>query len=238
MKFSSWRLGALAVLIAATLAACSTTQQSSSSSVNAFAGSTATVQPAANVIADSSLDYRVGPRDILEITVYQVPDLSKTVEVSGSGQIALPLIGAVAAGGKTVNQLQTEIASKLGAKYLQSPQVTIFVKESKSQQVTVEGAVSKPGIYPTTGQTTLLQVITLAGGLTDVADGRGVVILRSVNGGKQAAKFDYGSIRNGSAIDPLVQGGDVVVVDQSGLKAAWRGLRESIPVFGLFAPFL
>jgi polysaccharide export outer membrane protein len=183
-------------------------------------------------------DYRISPLDVLDISVFQVPDLTKTVQVSSGGAITLPLIGAVTAAGKTVQELEKDIAAVLGAKYLQSPQVSVFVKEYTSQRVTVEGAVMKPGIYPMTGKTTLLRAIAMAGGLDRVADSRGIVVFREVDGARKAAKFDLPAIRSGKASDPEIAGGDVVVVDQSGAKTALRGVRESLGIFGLFMPLL
>ena len=101
----------------------------------------------------AQVEYRIGPQDLLDISVFQVPDLSKTVKVNASGQISMALIGVVQAGGKTVSELEDEIASKLNAKYLQSAQVSVFVKEANSQQVTVDGAVEKPGKVTLDGQT-------------------------------------------------------------------------------------
>jgi polysaccharide export outer membrane protein len=183
-------------------------------------------------------DYKIAPLDILDISVFQVPDLTKTVQVSSSGQISLPLIGTVQASGKSPAELERQLGSVLGAKYLQSPQVSVFVKEYTSQKVTVEGSVNKPGIYPMSGKTTLLRAIALAGGLDRVADPRGIVVFREVDGKRQAAKFDLPAIRSGSADDPVIAGGDVVVVDEHGGKTALRGIRESLGIFGLFSPIL
>lgn len=182
--------------------------------------------------------YRVGPSDVLEVSVFQVEDLDRTVQVSAGGQIALPLIGKVAAGGKTVAELETEIAQKYGDKYLQSPQVSVFVKEANSQRVTVSGAVNKPGMVPLTGPTTLLQTVAISGGLTAAADPRGVLVFRTVDQQRMAAKFDLAAIRSGKAQDPVLHGGDIVVVDQSGLRGALGQVRENIPVFGLFSALL
>jgi polysaccharide export outer membrane protein len=199
---------------------------------------TAFADPAVPGPSLTQSDYRIGPRDVLEVSVFQVPDLDRTVQVGSGGQIVLPLIGAVTAADRTVAELQDDIAAKLGAKYLQSPQVSVFVKDALSQQVTVEGAVNKPGIYPTGGNATLLQVIALAGGLNRVADGRGVVVFRQVNGKRNAAVFDFAAVQAGRDDDPAVYGGDVVVVDQSGLKATMRNIRESVGVLGLFVPLI
>jgi polysaccharide export outer membrane protein len=195
--------------------------------------------PAGGAFASADTgDYKISPLDVLDITVFQVPDLTKTVEVSSSGQITLPLIGEVKAAGKSAKTLETEIAKELGAKYLQSPQVSVYVKEATSQRVTVEGAVTKPGIYPMVGPTTLLRTIAMAGGLDRVADPRGIVVFRDVDGARQAAKFNLPAIRSGKAKDPVLVGGDVIVVDESGTKTALRTIRESLSMFGMFSPFL
>jgi polysaccharide export outer membrane protein len=181
-------------------------------------------------------EYRIGPLDLLEVSVFQVPDLGRTVRVSANGEIALPLIGTVKAGGRTVAELESDIASLLGAKYLQSPQVTVFVQESTSQRVTVDGAVVEPGIVDLTGQTSLLQAIAIAGGLADGADPRGIVVFRNVGNQRMAAKFDLAAIRSGTAEDPIVYGGDIVVVDRSRIRSALSSIRDSLPVFSIFSP--
>lgn len=188
--------------------------------------------------AYAAQEYVIAPQDVIDVTVFQVPDLSKTVPVSARGSISLPLIGEVAAAGRTPAQLEADITARLAADYLQSPDVSVFVADPVSQRVTIEGAVNKPGIYPTSGQTTLLQVVALAGGLDRIADTRGIVVFRQVAGQRHAAKFDFRAIRAGTAEDPVVMGGDVVVVDESGAKAAFRNVRETIGLFGLFVPFI
>ena len=85
-------------------------------------------------------EYRIGPSDLLTVTVFQVEDLTRDVRVNNAGQVSLPLIGAVDAAGRTVNELETLIASRYGARYLQNPQVSVFVKEFSSQRVTVGGS--------------------------------------------------------------------------------------------------
>src|SRR5690606_28831058 len=135
--------------------------------------------------------------------------------------------------------LEQEVTAKLQADYLQSPQVSIAVKEYTTQTVTVDGAVAKPGVDQVKGQMTLLQALATAGGIDrSVADPKGVVVLRRVDGKAQVAKFDYDAITTGQTPDPMLLAGDVVKVDRSGLRAAFKGLRESIPVFGLFTPLI
>jgi polysaccharide biosynthesis/export protein len=182
-------------------------------------------------------DYRIASKDVLEVTVFRVPDLSATVTVNPAGYIQLPLSGQIQAGGKTVGELRAIIVARL-KEYLQAPDVRIVVKDAASQRVTLEGAVNKPGVYPTDSGTTLMQVIATAGGLKREADTRGIVVFRNVEGKRQAAKFDYGAITSGRADDPAIVSGDVIVVDESGVKAALRVVRESMGIFGLFSPFL
>jgi polysaccharide export outer membrane protein len=182
-------------------------------------------------------EYRVGPQDLIEISVFQVPDLSRVVRVNSAGQISLPLIGTVQAGGLTIQELETTIAKQLDAKFLQDPQVTAFVKEYTSQRVTVEGAVKKPGIYPLTGRTSLLQAIAMAQGLDELANLQGIVIFRQVGGKKMAAVFDLAAVRTGKAEDPLIYGDDVVVVEQSGSKSALQKFIQSVPILNVFRIF-
>ena len=179
-------------------------------------------------------EYRVGPQDLLEISVFQVNDLNRTVRVNTGGQITLPLIGMVQAGGRTVQELEAEIATKLTANYLQAPQVSVFVKEFSSQRVTLEGSVTKPGIYPLTGRTSLLQAIAMAGGVDTLANLQGIVVFRVIDGKKMAAAFDLKEIRAGNVEDPQIYGDDIIVVDQSGSKSAMRRFLEVLPVFNTF----
>ncbi len=229
------------LLVAANLLVACTSAGSSTTGSDATAKRTDTLPEPKAVSAlynAAQTEYRVGPLDLIEIAVFQVPDLSKTVKVSASGAIALPLIGTVQAGGKTVSELEAEIASRLEAKYLQSAQVSVFVKEANSQQVTVDGAVTTPGLVPLSGQTTLLQTIAMSGGLAKGADPRGILVFRTVDQQRMAAKFDLTAIRAGTAEDPMLYGGDVVVVDSSGLRGALGSIRENIPVFGLFSALM
>ena len=176
----------------------------------------------------------IGPADILEISVFKVPELSKTVEVSDTGTINLPLVGTVAAAGKTPQQLERELTAALGSQYLQDPQVTVFVKDSFSQRVTVQGAVKKPGVYPLRGKITLLELVATAGGL-DTASDSTVLILRTTDGKRTAAKFDVSAIQTGRADDPTMQTGDVVVAGTSAIRAGFNNVLKALPVAGLFA---
>jgi len=180
-------------------------------------------------------DYRVGPQDLLAISVFGVQELAKEVRVNSNGQISLPLIGGVMAGGRTIPELEAELARKYSDGFLQKPQVSVFVKEFTSQRVTLEGAITNPGIYPITGKTTLLQAIALAGGIDDKsADLGGIVLMRQVAGKRMAAAYDLRQVRKGVIDDPLIYGDDIIVVEQSASKTALRRFIESIPVLGVF----
>ena len=179
-------------------------------------------------------DYRIGAQDLLAISVFGVQELAKEVRVNSNGQISLPLIGGMMAGGLTIPELERELARKYSDGYLQNPQVSVFVKEFTSQRVTLEGAVAKPGIYPITGRTTLLQAIALAGGIDDkIADLGGIVLMRQVDGKRMAAAYDLREVRRGVVADPVIYGDDIVVVEQSASKTALRRFIESVPVLGI-----
>ena len=179
-------------------------------------------------------EYRLGAQDLIEVGVFGVQELSSTVRVNSNGQISLPLIGAVMAGGHTIPELEADIAQRYADGYLQRPQVTVFVKEFSSQRVTVEGAVKQPGIYPITGKLTLIQAIATANGLDPLADLGGVVLFRQIDGKRMAARYDMRALRSGEIEDPLLYGDDMIVVEQSGGKTALRRFIESMPIIGLF----
>lgn len=227
----------LTVLLCLALAACSSNPPIASGTARMVTSSTTLAAPDTTATGGAYTgvsEYRVGPQDLLEISVFQVPDLSRTVRVNSAGQISLPLIGGLQAGGLTIQELEKAIARKLESAYLQNPQVTAFVKEYTSQRVTVEGSVTKPGIYPIAGRTTLLQAIAMAGGVDNLANLQGIVIFRQIQGKKMGAVFNLKEIRKGNADDPQIYGDDIVVVDQSGSKSALRRVIEALPVFNLF----
>jgi polysaccharide export outer membrane protein len=196
------------------------------------------VIPAANASANTAIaDYRIGPLDTVDVTVYQEPDLSaKALQVDAAGQIALPLVGTVQATGKTPAELSRELETILGTKYLRNPQVTVTVAASVSQKVSIQGEVREPGVYPLSGPTTLLGVLSMAKGESEVASLKQVVVFRDINGQRMGATFDVASIRKGEAADPAIQGNDMIVVGSSGAKKFWRGVVNAAPVFSIFRP--
>lgn len=227
-----WLRIVLLFVLALALAACA--------SNGAQRAGTVTSLPAPDTTSTSGAyqgasDYRIGAQDLLNISVFGVEELNKDVRVNSNGQISLPLVGTAMAGGKTIPELERELAKKYSDGYLQNPQVTVFVKEFTSQRITVEGAVKKPGIYPITGRTTLLQAIALSEGVNDqIADLGGIVVMRNVNGKRMAAVYDLRQVRKGNIEDPQLYGDDVVVVEQSGSKTMLRRFIEGVPVLGIF----
>lgn len=188
--------------------------------------------------ATASADYRIGPLDTLSITVFQVPDLTlKEARVDASGQLALPLIGSVTAAGKTTSELSGEIAGKLRAGFLQSPQVSVIVNDSVSQKVTVDGAVAEPGVFELKGRTTLMQAVAMARGPSKDANLKHVAVFRNVGDQRTVAVFDLASIRAGRAADPDIYGSDVVVVESSALKGVFREILSAIPALAIFRPY-
>jgi polysaccharide export outer membrane protein len=190
------------------------------------------VPPAAADMAGSA--YKIGPLDVLEVSVFKVPELSRSVQVAEAGTVNLPLVGEIPAAGRTAQEVERDLTRQLGAKYLQKPQVTVYIKEYNSQRVTVEGAVKKPGVFPFQGRGTLLQSIAMAEGLDTTRASTDVVVFRVADGRRRAAKFDVEAIRAGHVVDPALQAGDVVVVHDSSAKIAFNNILRILPAGGAF----
>jgi polysaccharide export outer membrane protein len=119
--------------------------------------------------SDPYRDYKIGPEDLLEISVFEVEKLNKTVRVSSQGNISLHLLGVLRVKGLTANELEREIRELLAEKYLQDPHVSVFIKEYRSQRISVMGAVEEPNVFNVTGQKTILDMLAMAGGVKDDA---------------------------------------------------------------------
>jgi polysaccharide biosynthesis/export protein len=216
------------MLAALVVAGCNQTGHNSSPTV------AATTEPPTPTFASARPEevYRIAIGDALDVSVFRQPDLSRTVDVDGSGQILLPLIGAIPAAGKTVRELEGDITRLLRAKYLQSPQVSVALKDAVGQRVTVEGSVRGPGVRLARGKTTLLRILAESGGFTDTADQSNVIVFRQTEQGRAVMRYDANAIRVGQAPDPAILGGDTVVVDDSTGKTAWKHFREILGVAG------
>jgi polysaccharide export outer membrane protein len=179
-------------------------------------------------------DVRIGPMDLLDISVFGAPDLDNSYQVDFEGKLKLPLIGTIPAAGFTASQLATNLERRLGETYLQDPDVTVRVSEASKRFMTVDGSVQKPGMYPVEGQLTLLQAIALSGGPSDNANPRRVVVFRQIEGKRHAAGFDLKEIRQGDAEDPIVYANDIIVVDGSEARRTYGDFLRSVPLLALF----
>jgi polysaccharide export outer membrane protein len=194
-------------------------------------------QPDKPVIKALASDYRIHPMDKLNIKVFKSDELSGDYDVDLTGKISLPLVGEVDAINLTTAELDQQLTDKLGAKYLEHPDVAVAIKESHSQLVTIDGAVRESGSFPAVGSMSLIQAVAMAKGTTEDANPRRVAVFRVIGGQRQAAAFDLTAIRRGEAPDPQIYAGDIVVVDGSSVKAAQKQVLQSIPLLALFRPF-
>jgi polysaccharide export outer membrane protein len=138
-------------------------------------------------------DYVIGPDDALSIIYWDHKEMSADVVVRPDGKITLPLVNDMQAVGLTPDQLRQKI-TEAGAKFVESPVVTVIVKEIKSRQVSITGQVGKSGWYPINGPMTVIQLIALAGGLQEYADGKHISVLRTEKGQPVSYRFNYDEV--------------------------------------------
>jgi protein involved in polysaccharide export with SLBB domain len=164
---------------------------------------------------DAQDGYHIGIGDLLQIEVYEEPDLTKEVRVLTDGSISFPLLGSVKVYGLTIGELEHEITSRLAQDYLVSPQVTVFVKEFS--HVYVFGEVKNPGSFPLYGRLTVFEAVTLAGGFTDVANPAKVKIIRQEKGQEISYEADLQKLtkKGDSSEDRELQANDRVIVPRS-----------------------
>jgi len=175
--------------------------------------------------------YLVGPFDKLRIDVFGITELSeREVQVDASGRASFPLVGSFQAAGRTPNELAEELETRLAGKYIRNPQVTVNLKETVSQVVTVDGQVVKPGLYPVLGRMSLMKAVATAGGTSELAKLDDVVILRTVGNSRYAALYNLRAIRRGVYRDPEVFPNDVVVVGESQARRLFRDALTAAPL--------
>jgi len=181
-------------------------------------------------------NYRIAPMDKLAVKVFKMDDLSGDYDVDLAGNISLPLIGQVQAANLTTAQLDDQLSQKLGAKYLEHPDVSVAIKASTAHVVTVDGAVREGGSFNVAGPISLIQAVAMAKGTSEDANARRVAVFRTIGGQRQAAAFDLTAIRRGQSPDPQIYPGDIVVVDGSSVKATQKAILQSIPLLSIFGP--
>jgi polysaccharide export outer membrane protein len=172
----------------------------------------------------------IGPLDTIQVDVFNVPELSREMQVDASGRIAMPLAGTIDARGRTAEELAYAIEAALRARYVRNPGVTVNIKSSVSQVVTVDGQVVEPGLYPVTNQMTLMRAIASAKGLSEFAREEDVVILRTVNDQKMAGLYNIEAIRRGAYDDPPIYANDVIIVGDSPQRRLFRDFVSLSPL--------
>jgi polysaccharide export outer membrane protein len=219
LKSTASALGAAAVLASA--APCAAQARASSPAVSGAAatvtvpGSTTTTPAAAPApqVVSVPAEYIIGTDDVMSVVFWRDKELSADVTVRPDGKISLPLLNDVQAAGLTPAQLKDRIAEE-AKKYVEDPTVTVEVKAINSRKVFITGEVMKRGAYPITGSTTVLQLISIAGGLGDYAKGEKIVILRNEGGKQTSYRFNYKEVLNQRKLDQNIElkPGDTVIV--------------------------
>jgi len=177
---------------------------------------TAAAAPAAGAaIAAPALPagYVIGPDDILQIVFWREKELSGDVVVRPDGRISLPLLNDIMAAGRTPEELRNTLLTE-ASRYFGNPNPTVVVKEIRSRKVFITGAVEKPGPYIVTSPTTVLQLISMAGGLKEYADKKNILVMRNTNGKQSGYVVDYSAILKRQNLEQnfLLEPGDTVLV--------------------------
>jgi polysaccharide export outer membrane protein len=157
--------------------------------------------------------YLVGPFDRLTISVFGIEEFKDLeVQVDASGRMSFPLAGVMTVSGRTPGEIEGLLKERLRLAYIRDPQVTVNLKDTLSQFVTVEGQVQKPGLYPVIGHMTLLRAIATAQGTTEFTKVKDIVVMRTVEGKQYAALYNLDAIRHAQYADPDIFANDVVMV--------------------------
>jgi polysaccharide biosynthesis/export protein len=192
--------------------------------------------PDVPVIEALAADYLIAPLDKISVNVFQVEQLSGEYQVDLTGKIAMPLVGSIEAANMTTSQLQEELKRLLSVNYLKNPDVTVGILSATGSNITIEGAVRKPGLYPNFGKMSLLQAVAVGGGLEATANAKRVFVFRQVGGKRMVAGFDLTTIRTGQEPDPEIYRGDIIVVQGSRMKENWAQVLQGVQTFGIFRP--
>ncbi len=167
----------------------------------------------ANAQAVNGLEYRIGPEDVLHISVWKEEDLDRMVLVRPDGGVSFPLAGDIQVSGRTPLEVQDEIRSRL-QRYVPDAEVTVSVDEISGYTVFVLGEVEEPGQFTLGRYVDVVQALTLAGGFTPFANGRSIQILRRQDGREVTFSFDFRDVSRGRDLEQniVLQSGDVVIV--------------------------
>jgi polysaccharide export outer membrane protein len=238
---SNFKPAALALTVACAVAALAVTSpalaqgpESAAAQSPAPVSSAPAAPPPATAVTRA--DYRIGLYDVLDINVFEIDDLHRQVQVDGNGKIVLPLIGEVQAQGRSPPELADDLRVKLNARFVNDAKVEVQVKQSQSEHVTVDGAVTEAGVFPLKGRVTLMQAVAMAKGPTGAdANIHKVSLFRTVDGRWTRKEYDLAKIRNGKVEDPVIEPRDVVVVAGSKKQDILRALGAILPTALLLA---
>lgn len=231
------RKPAVACLILLALAGCGRREPiRSSADLTVVEGTSTLPAPNRQDLTAGDRQSLVGPLDTIGVDVFNVPELSREMQVDASGRISMPLIGTIDARGKTAQELAQQIEAALRGRYVRDPDVTVNIKSSISQVVTVDGQVVEPGLYPVTNQMTLMRAVASAKGLSEYAKYDDIVILRTVEGRRMAGLYNMALIRRGAYEDPPIYANDVIVVGDSPQRRLFRDFVSLSPL--LAAPLI
>jgi polysaccharide biosynthesis/export protein len=200
------------------------------SSMQVLAGTELPPPDRTDLLAESR-PYLIGPFDTLSIDVFGIDELSqKVVQTDASGRISFPLAGIIEAAGRTPAEIEDELEARLRTRYVRDPQVTVNLKETVSQVITVDGQVREPGLYPVIGKMTLMRAVATAKGTAEFAKLDDVVIFRTVKGQDYAALYNLEAIRRGNYDDPEVFANDVVIVGDSKARRLFKDALQLVPL--------
>jgi polysaccharide export outer membrane protein len=225
--FAGWfdRRAALLVAVAIVMGGCANNGQYNYNP-NELKGAEALPEPSNSLPEGASSEYVISPRDVLQVSFLQVPDLNRDALVNSKGDVSLALVGNIHVAGKTMVEAQRYITAQYTKSYLKSPQITVALSKS-GQRVAMNGAVRSPTLLTVDGRLTLLQAIAQAGGVSDTANSDRVHIVRTSDRSEiNDVVVSVLKIQLGNSTDPPLYGGDVVVVEQSNAKLAFSSMKE------------
>lgn len=224
------KLAVLSVAIA-TLSGCAgPSALGGAEGIQVLTGTALPVPDRGDLLAETR-PYLIGPFDRLTIDVFGVEELSqKDVQTDASGRISFPLAGIIEAAGRTPSEIEVELETRLSGRYIRDPQVTVNLKETVSQVITVDGQVREPGLYPVIGKMTLMRAVATAKGASEFAKLDDVVLFRTVKGQDFAAVYNLEAIRRGNYEDPEVFANDVVVVGDSKARRMFKDALQIAPL--------
>lgn len=182
--------------------------------------------------------YRLTAGDKIAVRVYDEPELSsEQLVIDNAGAISLPLIGDVQAAGLSSAELARAVEAAYGARYVRDPRVSVQILQGRIQTIAVEGEVEQPGVYPFEPGQTLLTAMALARSPTETASLDEVIVFRTVNGERQAGRFDLLAIRAGRMPDVSLLAGDTIVVGYNSLRGGFLDVVRALPAIGVFRPW-